>query len=438
MAASRQIRGATRSPLKLWAEVPFFEAIRLALQQIRVQKLKSFFTLLGVTIGVMFLITVVSIVEGMSRYMEEDFVGKLMGINTFEVRRFPSINMGNTTDEQWREWTRRPFIGEGDARAISAALPPGTLWATNTFATDIPIESEYAKQRKLMVFAVDGDYFEIKKMEIANGRPLASQEMAMGALSVVLGEEVARHFFPNVDPVGRAINVAGTRYTVVGVAKKQGSVFGFSLDKFVVGPLHSPLRRVTHRPGFTSTSVGTLAIQSPTAAMMSESMEQTRATMRSRHKLRPAQADDFDMSTSKSALAFWDKIKGYMQLAGVALPAISLIVGAMIIMNIMLVAVAERTHEIGIRKALGARKRDIMNQFLTESATLSTVGAALGVGIGIALSKVIAATSPLPAAIAPWSIAVGVLTGTIVGVVAGIYPASRAARLDPILAIRQE
>ncbi|MBC7791935.1 MAG: ABC transporter permease [Anaerolineae bacterium] len=418
--------------------MPLSEAIRLALQQIRVQKLKSFFTLLGVTIGVMFLITVVSIVEGMSKYMEEDFVGKLMGINTFEVRRFPSINIGNTTDEQWREWTRRPFISESDARAISAVLPPGTLWAANTFATDVPIESEYAKQRKLMVFAVDGDYFEIKKMEIANGRPLASQEMATGALSVVLGEEVARHFFPNVDPVGRAITIAGTRYTVVGVAEKQGSVFGFSLDKFVVGPLHSPLRRVTHRPGFTSTSVGTLAIQSPTAAMMSESMEQTRATMRSRHKLRPAQADDFDMSTSKSALAFWDKIKGYMQLAGVALPAISLVVGAMIIMNIMLVAVAERTHEIGIRKALGARRRDIMNQFLTESATLSTVGAGIGVAIGIAASKIIAATSPLPAAIAPWSIAAGVLTGTVVGIIAGIYPASRAARLDPILAIRQE
>lgn len=418
--------------------MPFLEAIRLAIQQIRVQKLKSFFTLLGVTIGVMFLITVVSIVEGMSKYMEEDFVGKLMGINTFEVRRFPSINIGNTTDEQWREWQRRPFIGEGDARAIVAALPPGTLWATNTFATDIPIESPYARQRKLMIFAVDGDYFEIKKMAIANGRSLASQELASGTMSVVLGDEVATHFFPNVDPVGRAVSIAGTRYTVVGVAEKQGSVFGFSLDKFVVGPLHSPLRRLTMRPGFTSTSVGTLSLQSQTSAMMSESMEEARAIMRGRHKLRPSQADDFDMSTSQTALAFWDKIKGYMQMAGVALPAISLVVGAMVIMNIMLVAVAERTREIGIRKALGARRRDILGQFLTESATLSTVGAAIGVLFGVGLSKIIAATSPLPAAVAPWSIAVGVLTGTAVGIIAGIYPASRASRLDPIFAIRQE
>jgi putative ABC transport system permease protein len=160
--------------------------------------------------------------------------------------------------------------------------------------------------------------------------------------------------------------------------------------------------------------------------------------MRSRRGLRPSQPDNFALESSESALSFWGAIKSKLELAGVVLPAIGLIVGAIVIMNIMLVAVAERTREIGIRKALGARRRDIMSQFLVESATLSTVGAAIGIVLGIALSQIIAATSPLPASVAPWSIVAGVLLGAGVGIAAGVYPASRASKLDPILALRQE
>jgi putative ABC transport system permease protein len=412
------------------------EAIRLALQQIRAQKLKSFFSILGVTIGVMFLISVVSIVEGMSRYMEEDFVGKLMGVNTFEVRRFPSINIGNTTEEQWREWTRRPYVRDSDVRPIADALPSDARWAVQNSAWNVYLESRYARPRQSQVFMVDGDYFRIKRMDIAAGRLISEPEFQQGAKVAVIGDEVRRHFFPNIDPLGRDIQIDGQQYRVVGIADKQGSVFGFSLDKFVVVPLQSPARRVnTH---LARDVVGTLMIQSPTAEQMREAMEEVRAVMRGRHKLRPAQPDDFDLSTSESALAFWQEIKGVMQFAGAALPAIGLIVGAMVIMNIMLVAVAERTREIGIRKALGARRGDIVRQFLAESATLSTVGAAIGVALGLALAFVIDASTSLPAAVAPWSIAVGVFLGTIVGIVAGLYPASRAARLDPIAAIRQE
>jgi putative ABC transport system permease protein len=171
---------------------------------------------------------------------------------------------------------------------------------------------------------------------------------------------------------------------------------------------------------------------------MTDAMERVRQVMRGRHKLRPSQPDDFTLETSESALEFWNKLKRYLVYAGVALPAIGLVVGAIVIMNIMLVAVAERTREIGIRKSLGARRRDIMAQFLVESATLSTVGAAIGVGLGIAFSQLIAAVSPLPADVEPWSIIVGVALGGTVGVVAGAYPASRASRLDPIVALRQE
>jgi putative ABC transport system permease protein len=411
------------------------ESIRLALSQIRAQKLKSFFSILGVTIGVMFLISVVSIVEGMSKYMEEDFVGKLMGVNTFEVRRFPSINIGNTTEEQWREWTRRPYVRDHDIEPIVAVLPPGSRWAAQNAEWNAWIGSRYARPRQSQVFMVDGDYFRIKRMEIATGRTFSDVELEQGTKVAVIGDEVRRHFFPNIDPLGREIEVDGQQYRVVGVAEKQGSVFGFSLDKFVVVPLHSPARRMT---GLERDVVGTLMIQAPSAEAMRNAMEEVRAVMRGRHKLRPSQPDDFDLSTSESALAFWQEIKGVMQFAGAALPAIGLIVGAMVIMNIMLVAVAERTREIGIRKALGARRWDILRQFLAESATLSTVGAAVGVAAGLSLAFVIDATTSLPAAVAPWSIIVGVSLGTIVGILAGFYPASRAARLDPIAAMRQE
>jgi putative ABC transport system permease protein len=171
---------------------------------------------------------------------------------------------------------------------------------------------------------------------------------------------------------------------------------------------------------------------------MKADMERVRELMRGRHKLRPSQRDDFTLETSESALAFWKKIQGYLVLAGIALPAIGLVVGSIVIMNIMLVAVAERTHEIGIRKALGARRSDILRQFLVESTTLSVVGAIFGILSGIALAQLVKAVSPMPAAVALWSVIVAVGVGMTVGIVSGVYPASRAARLDPVVALRKE
>jgi putative ABC transport system permease protein len=245
---------------------------------------------------------------------------------------------------------------------------------------------------------------------------------------------VKDRFFPTVDPLGRQLRIETIPYTVIGVAEKQGGALGRSFDKFVVAPYRSPLRRVTNRRGV----IDAVMIQTPTPTAMTDVQERVRQVMRSRHKLRPAQPDDFSLQTSESALSFFNKIKGYLVIAGVALPAIGLVVGSIVIMNIMLVAVAERTREIGVRKSLGARRRDILAQFLMESATLSTLGAALGIGLGIGLAKAIAALSPLPATVAPWSIGAAVVLGAGVGMVAGVYPASRAARLDPITALRQE
>jgi putative ABC transport system permease protein len=181
-----------------------------------------------------------------------------------------------------------------------------------------------------------------------------------------------------------------------------------------------------------------VTVQAPNPAAMADIQETISELMRRRHKLHPAQPDDFVLETSASALSAWDTIKSYLVMAGIFLPAIGLVVGAIVIMNIMLVAVAERTREIGIRKSLGARRRDILAQFLVEAATLSTFGAAIGIGLGIGLSKFIAAVSPLPSSVALWSVGVAIVLGAGVGILAGIYPASRASRLDPIVALRAE
>ena len=409
------------------------EGLRLALTQIRVQKLKSFFTLLGVTIGVMFLIAVVSIVEGLGTFMEQDVVGKVMAVNTFELRHRPNINIGGVTEEEWRAWQRRKRIEESDVPSVVAALPPGTRYAVVS-NDNLTASSEFSRPATVLAQNVTTGWFEIKRLGLSSGRAFTEQENDLGQPVVVIGQDVKDRFFPTVDPIGRQLRIAAIPYTVIGVAEKQGGALGRSFDKFVVAPYRSPLRRATNRRGV----IDAVMIQTPTPTAMTDVQERVRQVMRGRHKLRPAQPDDFSLQTSESALSFFNKIKGYLVIAGIALPAIGLVVGSIVIMNIMLVAVAERTREIGVRKSLGARRRDILAQFLMESATLSTLGAAVGIALGIGLAKAIAALSPLPATVAPWSIVVAVVLGAGVGVVAGVYPASRAARLDPILALRQE
>ena len=412
--------------------MPFFEAVKLALQQIRVQKLKSFFTLLGVMIGVMFLIAVVSIVTGMSKYVEEDFMGRMLGANTFTVRRFPWFG-NNTTEEEWQEWQRRPRVYHRDVALVRSTLPSGTNYAVES-QDQIWATSIYSRPRQVEAHAVEGDYFTIKKYDLSSGRVFTEQEAELGTPVVVIGDEVASFFFVGLNPIGRELKMGGIPYTVIGVIEHQGNLFGQSLDKTAYAPFLSPLHRLTNPMG----DIDGLMVQAPNDVMMRDAMETVREVLRSHRGLRPAQPDNFVMETSESALVSFQQTKNIMTIAGTALPAIGLVVGGMVIMNIMLVAVAERTREIGIRKALGARRKDILRQFLVEAATLSTMGAVLGILLGILGAKIISANTPLPAAIAPWSLVAATLLGTVVGIVSGVLPARKASRLDPIEALRQE
>jgi putative ABC transport system permease protein len=251
---------------------------------------------------------------------------------------------------------------------------------------------------------------------------------------LVLGHELADKLFEGQEPLGREVKVYDIPYRVIGVVEKQGNLFGLSLDKFAVAPASAPLKRYVNAPRV----IDALAVKASSLPEMRQAMQQAEAVMRSRRHLRPREDNNFAMETADEVLDFWSKISKILFLALPGLVAISLVVGGIVIMNIMLMAVAERTREIGIRKALGARRRDILSQFLVEATALATVGAAAGVAVGIGLATLVAATTPLPAAVASWSIIVGVLLGAGVGIVAGVYPATRAARLDPITALRQE
>lgn len=413
--------------------MPFIEAIWLALAQIRVQKLKSFFTLLGVTIGVMFLIAVISIVQGMSSYMENDFAAKMLGVNTFTLRRFPWFGDGAGSEEEWRQWQRRPRIYHSELSLVASVLPPGSRYAVES-QEFLLASSQYARPKQVEAHAVDGDYFTIKKYDVNRGRLFTPQEANLGSPVVVIGDEVASYFFRDLDPVGRSLRIRGMPYQVVGVLEKQGSVFGLSLDRVAIAPYNSPLHHHTNPRG----DVDGIMVQAPSALTLGDAMESVREVMRGRRKLRPGEPDNFFMETSASALAFMDKLKSIMTIAGTAFPAIGLVVGGLVIMNIMLVAVAERTREIGIRKSLGARRKDILRQFLVEAATLSTLGALVGIALGVLIANIIEWKTPLPAEVAPWSIFMATLLGTIVGIVSGVYPARRAASLDPIEALRKE
>ena len=414
--------------------MPFLEAIRLAIATIRVQKLKSFFTALGVCIGVMFLITVVSIVEGMGRYMEEQLVGKLIAINSFELRQRPNLNIGDVDRATWMEYNRRPRVLEEDVPPVVEALPPGTLWAMYS-EDNVQVESAYSRPRQADVKAIDGQYFEINRLDVTDGRRFSTDELSTGASVVILGPDLVKRLFPTVPAIDRDVKLGGKIYRVIGVGESRGSAFGMSFDNYIFAPFRSPIHRLLNKAPHVIDGV---IVQVPVVEALGDAQERVRSVMRARRKLHGWQKDNFTLETSDSALEFWNKIKQYLVLAGVALPAIGLVVGSIVIMNIMLVAVAERTHEIGIRKALGARRRDILFQFLIEASTLSTFGAAMGIALGAFFAFIIRETTPMPTYVAPWSILVGVLIGAGVGIVSGVYPASRASLLDPVAALRQE
>ena len=403
------------------------------MQQLRSEKLKTFFALLGVIIGVMFLLVVVSVIEGMDRYIREDFSSQIFGINTVTLRRSPEVSF-NSDPEYRRAQRRRPRITFADADVIRERLTVAARVGVESGTGGEVTAEDGRTVTNVRILGASPETFEIHDWTLARGRAFSPQEDDRGVAVVVLGWDTADRLFEDADPIGRSVRIRGFPYRVVGVLASLGSLFGQSLDNLVVAPASSPIKAVTNPRGV----VDQIVVQTIDPAALRTAQVEVEGMMRARRGLRPDDENDFALETAEETLSFWDTISRVLFIALPGLVTIALVVGAIVIMNIMLVSVMERTREIGVRKAVGARRRDILTQVLIESATLSAVGALLGVVLGITITLLIRSATPLPAAVAPKWIVLGVTLGITVGILAGVYPAERASRLDPVDALRYE
>jgi putative ABC transport system permease protein len=411
----------------------FLDVLAVAVSQIRANLLRSFFTLLGIIVSVAFLVAVVAVIEGMNAYVRENIAGAVIGTNSFQVRRSP-IRFGLFDDEELRRIQHRPRITAADAAAVTAALPDAEAVSMQSGWPTPQADVVWGNRSvgDVLIFGVTPAYQIVQDYRFASGRPLSEIDVRERRSVAVLGADVGDKLFPGVDPVGRDVRIMGSRYTVVGVIAKKGRVLGQSFDGFVMLPL--PSFEMLYGRRLTTT----ISVKVRDAELVAGAMLRAEEAMRVAHGLRPTQENDFSVETADALVEFWKNLTRVLFSVVPAVVAIGVVVGGIVIMNIMLMAVSERTREIGIRKAVGATARDISRQFLAESVALSTLGGLMGVASGWLFATLIAAVSPLPARITLWSVALALALGAGIGILFGVYPASRAARLDPIAALRAE
>jgi putative ABC transport system permease protein len=414
--------------------MPFIEALRLALQAIWHSKLRSFFTLLGIIVSVAFLVMVVAIIQGMNAYVKENITGALIGTNAFQVRRTP-ISVGLMDDDEVRAIAKRPLITSRDAEVVRRAVPDAQAVALQsgwpTPVSDVSYRSRLVEN--VVVFGVTPPYQVVQDYRFAAGTPLSEPDVRDRRNVAVLGYDVAERLFD--DPlmaIGRKVRVAGRELLVKGLIAKKGRVLGQSFDTFVLLPFST----FESMYGRRKTTVVSVKMTSPEA--IDPAMARAEEAMRLAHRLRPGEPNDFTVDKATALVSFWRNLTQVLFTAIPAVVCIGIVVGGIVIMNIMLMTVNERVHEIGIRKAVGATRTDIRRQFLVEAVALATLGGVLGVLLGWGTATLVSSASPLPARVTPWSVAAALALGAGAGVLFGVYPATRAARLDPITALRAE
>jgi len=414
--------------------MPFFEGIRLAIDSILSHKLRSFFTLLGIIVSVAFLVAVVAIIQGMNAYVRENLADAIVGKNSFQVRREPIV-FGFIDDEEWKAYQRRPIITTDDVPFIQRALPDAEAIALQS-GWPTPQADVIWRNRTVgdvLLYGVTPPFQVVQDYEMAAGEGLTDVDVRERRPVAILGYDVGDKLFDDIAMApGQKIRAHGYQFVIKGVIAKKGTVLGQSWDGFVMLPI-TVFEAIYGRRQTT-----VISVKMADAASVPDAMARAQEAMRIAHRLRPGEADDFSVDTAEGLITFWQNLTRVLFTVVPAVVAIGVVVGGIVIMNIMLMSVNERTREIGVRKSLGARQRDIRGQFLAESVTLALVGGLLGLLAGATVAGLVDLASPLPARVTWWSAAIALGLGASVGVLFGVYPATRAARLDPIVALRYE
>jgi putative ABC transport system permease protein len=402
------------------------DSIAIGLESIWANKLRSVMTVLGNIVAVTSIVTVVSLIQGMNAMVSRVIVTDV-GADSFTIQRRPPVR---TADDE--EQTRNnPLVTLAEANAIRRFSPTITSVVAQAQTRGTVTYREQVLEN-VQIQGVTSDYVDFSTFDAERGRMMSSSEVARNRPVVLVGWDVAEQLFGDANPLDRIIKIQGVHFRVVGVSEQKGGMFGASMDGFAVIPIGSHMKLFGARQSLS------LMVKPTSPDVLSVAMDDATVALRVARRLSPRDPNNFGIFTSDTLLGIYRQATTGIFAVLVGVVALSLLVGGLVIMNIMLMVVSERTREIGLRKALGARRRDIMSQVLTESVTLSTVGGLAGILLGFLAARGIAAATPLPAQLELWSVVLGIGITAAVGLFFGAYPAARAASLDPIEALGRE
>jgi putative ABC transport system permease protein len=368
---------------------------------------------------------VVAVIDGMNTYVSEKILEQ--GLKVIYIDKFGLI----TNEDAWRDAMKRRDLTLLDAEALKSQSRLASE-VVGQLETNKRVRAGKVELSNVRILGTTEGYEAVGTYDIDQGRSLEDDEIAKRRGVCLIGSELAQQLFPVLDPIGQDIRVGGYSLKVVGTVAARGNVLGQSQDNFVLLPF-GQFQKI-----FGPHESITILMRARPAADIERAKDEARVILRARRHVPIGKPDDFAITTSETYMALYQNLTQGIFAGTIGLVAISLLVGGIVIMNIMLVAVTERTREIGIRKALGARQSDLLSQFLSETVVLSMFGGLLGVAVGVALALLVRVFTPLPATIQPWSVAISLLVASSIGLFFGVYPATRAAKLDPIVALRQE
>ncbi|HEV2704879.1 MAG TPA: ABC transporter permease [Pyrinomonadaceae bacterium] len=404
----------------------YSDAARIALQSIFAHKLRAFLTLIGIIIGVASVVVVGAAISGLNTYVMEK-VTAMLGTNHFMIARM--AHQGELSEEEWERMNRRNKRLEIEDYEWVRAQCTACTEVGAQLQNSVDLKQNGEELFGVQVAGVTANMAVIEDKTIGDGRFILPQEVDTAAMVCVVGDEVKEKFYPGVDAIGKTINVRGLPLQIIGVEEKRGSMFGQSLDKVIYIPLS------TYKKIYGARQSLQIHGKTDTAERFPAAIEDARNALRNKHHLQAGEDDDFGLVNTSDLGNEVDSFTGAIAMVVTPITLISLVVGGIVVMNIMLVSVTERTFEIGLRKALGATRKQMLVQFLIESACLTSFGGLLGLGLAAALSWLVAATTPIPMTITIGYILLSIIVSTAIGMIAGIYPAFKASRLDPIIAL---